>query len=103
MAGEGALRVDPAVMQSFAASVGGAAEQLLAQLTELDEQVGKALGGWSGGAGSAYGSAWELWHRGAQEVRVGLAMLAHRAEQAGGLYERNEAAAAREMREVYRG
>jgi WXG100 family type VII secretion target len=91
------------VMQEFAVSLGGAAEHLTAQLAQLDEQVGQMLGGWRGASGTAYGSAWELWHRGAHEVQAGLAILAHLVGEAGGLYNQNEATAAQEMREVYRG
>jgi WXG100 family type VII secretion target len=103
MGADGTLRVDPVVMQEFAVSLGGAAEHLMAQLAELDDQVGQMLGGWRGASGTAYGSAWELWHKGAREVHAGLAMLAHLVGQAGGLYDQNEATAAQEMREVYRG
>lgn len=103
MGADGTVRVDPLVMQEFAATLGGAAEHLTAQLAELDDQVGQMLGGWRGASGTAYGSAWELWHRGAREVRAGLAILARLVGQAGGLYDQNEAAAAQEMRGVYRG
>jgi WXG100 family type VII secretion target len=94
------LRVDPVVMQGAAASLGGAAEQLSAQLSQLDDQVGQLLGGWQGVAGSAYGSAWELWHNGAREVELGLSMLAHLVGQAGGAYEANEAGSAQAERGV---
>jgi WXG100 family type VII secretion target len=90
-------------MQDFAVSLGGAAEHLMAELAALDDQVGQMLGGWRGASGDAYGSAWELWHRGAREVQAGLAILAHLVGQAGGLYTQNEASAAQQEREVYRG
>ncbi|HEX5252678.1 MAG TPA: WXG100 family type VII secretion target [Mycobacterium sp.] len=94
------LRVDPVVMQGFAASLGGAAEHLSAQLAQLDDQVGQMLGGWQGASGTAYASAWELWHRGASEVQLGLAMLAHLVGQAGGAYQSTEAGSARAERAV---
>ncbi|OBJ15018.1 WXG100 family type VII secretion target [Mycobacterium sp. 1245801.1] len=94
------LRVDPVVMQGAAASLGGAAEQLSAQLSQLDDQVGQLLGGWQGVAGSAYGSAWELWHNGTREVELGLSMLAHLVGQAGGAYQANEAGSAQAERGV---
>jgi WXG100 family type VII secretion target len=94
------LRVDPVVMQGAAASLGGAAEQLSAQLSQLDDQVGQLLGGWQGVAGSAYGSAWELWHNGAREVELGLSMLAHLVGQAGGAYQANDAGSAQAERGV---
>jgi ESAT-6 family protein len=103
MGADGTLRVDPMVMQEFAVSLGGAAEHLMAQLAQLDDQVGQLLGGWRGTSGTGYGSAWELWHKGAREVHAGLATLAHLVGQAGGLYDQNEATAAQEMRGVYRG
>jgi WXG100 family type VII secretion target len=103
MGAEETLRVEPVVMQDFAVSLGGAAEHLMGQLAELDDQVGQMLGGWRGASGSAYGSAWKLWHQGAREVQAGLSILAHLVAQAGGLYGDNEAAAAETMREVYRG
>lgn len=94
------LWVDPVVMQGAAASLSGAAEQLSAQLSQLDDQVGQMLGGWQGAAGTAYGSAWELWHRGAREVELGLSMLAHLVGQAGGAYQDNEAGSAQAERAV---
>jgi ESAT-6 family protein len=94
------LHVDPVVMQGFAASVGGAAEHLMGQLAELDDRVGQMLGGWRGPSGTAYGSAWELWHRGARELHAGLSMLAHLVGQAGGGYGDNEVQGAQALREV---
>lgn len=94
------LRADPVVMQDFAASLGGAAEQLSAQLSQLDDQVGQMLGGWQGVSGTAYGSAWELWHRGAREVELGLSMLARLVGQAGEAYQSNEAGSAEAERAV---
>ncbi|OBB94006.1 WXG100 family type VII secretion target [Mycobacterium sp. 852002-40037_SCH5390672] len=94
------LRVDPVVMQGAAASLSGAAEQLSAQLSQLDDQVGQLLGGWQGASGTAYGSAWELWHRGAREVELGLSMLAHLVGQASGAYQGNEAGSAQAERAV---
>ncbi|OBB67192.1 WXG100 family type VII secretion target [Mycobacterium sp. 852014-50255_SCH5639931] len=94
------LRVDPVVMQSHAVSIGGAAEHLSAELSRLDDQVGRVLGGWQGASGTAYASAWELWHRGAREVQLGLSMLAHLVGQAGEGYQANEAGSAQAERAV---
>ncbi|GAA4291127.1 WXG100 family type VII secretion target [Mycobacterium paraffinicum] len=94
------LRVDPVVMQSHAVSIGGAAEQLSAELSRLDDRVGQMLGGWQGASGTAYASAWELWHRGAREVQLGLSMLAHLVGEAGEGYQANEAGSARAERAV---
>ena len=100
MGADETLRVDPVVMQGLAVSLGGAAEHLMGQLAELDDRVGQLLGGWRGESGTAYGSAWELWHQGAREVQAGLSMLAHLVAQAGGAYQDNEAGAAQALREV---
>jgi WXG100 family type VII secretion target len=97
------LRVDPVVMQGAAASLSGAAEHLSAQLSQLDDQVGQLLGGWQGASGTAYGAAWELWHRGAREVELGLSMLAHVLGQAGDAYQSNESGSAQAERAVRRG
>lgn len=94
------LRVDPVVMQSHAVSIGGAAEHLSAELSRLDDQVGQMLGGWQGASGTAYASAWELWHRGAREVQLGLSTMAHLVGQAGEGYRANEAGSAQAERAV---
>jgi WXG100 family type VII secretion target len=100
MADHGGLRVDPEVMQGFSQSLGGAAEGLRNQLADLDAQVGRLLGGWRGGAGDAYGSAWQLWHRGAGEVQLGLSLLAKAVGMAGLDYQNNESASAAKLRSV---
>ncbi len=100
MAADQTLRVDPAVMRGAAVSLGGAAEQLMGQLAGLDDRVGQVLGGWRGASGTAYGSAWELWHRGAREVQAGLSILARSVAQAGGVYQDGETGAAGELRGV---
>jgi WXG100 family type VII secretion target len=94
------LRVDPVVVQGTAVSLSAAAEQLSGRLSHLDDQVGQLLGGWQGAAGTAYGSAWELWHKGAREVELGLSMLAHLVGRAGGAYQGNEAGSAHAERAV---
>jgi len=53
-----------------------------------------------GAAGGAYASAWELWHKGAREVELGLSILAHLVGEAGGAYHSNEAASAQAERAV---
>jgi len=97
------LRIDPMVLQGFAQALCGGAEDLRNRLAELDAQVSEMLDGWRGASGSAYTSAWELWHRGAGEVEVGLSMLARLVAQAGGGYQQNEAASARALRGVRNG
>jgi WXG100 family type VII secretion target len=97
------LRVDPHVMQGFAQSLIGAAEDLRSRLAELDGQVSEMLGGWRGASGDAYGSAWQMWHRGATEVELGLSKLAKAVAQAGGGYQRNDAGSAQALRGVRNG
>jgi WXG100 family type VII secretion target len=97
VASDETLRVDPAVMQGFAQAVSGGADALRARLAELDGQVGEMLGGWRGGAGDAYRSAWELWHRGAGEVQLGLSILAKAVGIAGAGYQANESTSARAL------
>jgi WXG100 family type VII secretion target len=100
MTGHGGLRVDPVVMAGFSQSLGGAAEGLDGQLADLDAQVGRLLAGWRGGTGDAYGSAWELWHRSAGEVQLGLSSLAKAVGMAGLDYQSNESASAAKLRSV---
>jgi WXG100 family type VII secretion target len=97
------LRVDPMVMQGFAQALCGGAEDLRNRLAELDAQVSELLGGWRGASGSAYTSAWELWHRGAGEVEVGLSILARLVARASGGYQENEARSAGALRGVRNG
>jgi WXG100 family type VII secretion target len=87
-------------MAGCSQALGGAAEALRTRLAELDGQVGQMLGGWQGASGRAYSSAWELWHRGAGEVMLGLSILADAVGKAGGAYQHNEAASAQALRGV---
>lgn len=70
------LRVNPDVMHGASQALSGAAKDLHTRLIELDGQVRDMLTGWQGGAGGAYGEAWDLWHRGTGEVQLGLSILA---------------------------
>lgn len=103
MAAGSELRVDPQMMDGFAKSLLGAAENLRSRLAELDGQVGQMLGGWQGGSGSAYAAAWELWQRGAVEVQTGLSVLASAVAQAGQGYQHNETVSTQLVRGVHRG
>jgi WXG100 family type VII secretion target len=103
MAADGTLRAHPEAMRGFTEAVCASAEDLRNQLAALDDQVGQLLGGWRGASGNAYGAAWELWHRGAGEVEMGLSMLARLVAEAGAMYSANEAVSAQELREVDRG
>jgi WXG100 family type VII secretion target len=103
VAAENNLRVDPTVLQGFAQALRGGAEDLRNRLAELDGQVGEMLEGWRGRSGGAYTRAWELWHRGAAEVQVGLSILERSIAQAGLIYQQNEAASGEVLGEVRNG
>ncbi|SPM29043.1 Uncharacterized conserved protein YukE, partial [Mycobacterium terramassiliense] len=103
VAAEDTVQVDPLAMRGFAEALSGRAEELRGQFAQLNAQVADMLGGWRGASGSAYASAWELWHRGAGEVEVGLSLLARLVGRAGGLYQDNEAASAHALQGVHRG
>jgi WXG100 family type VII secretion target len=77
------LRVNPEMIRGASQALSAAAKDLHARLIELDGQVREMLTGWRGGAGGDYGQAWELWHRGAGEVQLGLSILAKAAGIAG--------------------
>ena len=100
MAANDTLQVDPQLMQGFAQGLLGAAEALRNQLSQLDGQVGEMLGGWHGASGDAYGCAWEMWHRGATEVELGLSIMSTLVAQAGSGYQQNEAASAQTLQAV---
>lgn len=87
-------------MQGFAQALRGGADDLRNQLAELDSRVSDMLEGWRGRSGDAYSSAWELWHRGAAEVQVGLSILERLVARAGRVYGENEAASVRALGEV---
>jgi WXG100 family type VII secretion target len=76
MAEREVLRANPEAMHGVSQALSGAATDLHARLIELDGQVRDMLAGWQGEAGGAYGQAWDLWHRGAGEVQLGLSILA---------------------------
>jgi WXG100 family type VII secretion target len=103
MGADDTLRVDPPVLQRFAATLGDDAKDLQDRLARLDGQVGEMLGDWRGASGGAYASAWELWRRGAAEVQQGLSILARAVGEAGIGYRHNEAESARALRGVRNG
>ncbi|MGB6206617.1 WXG100 family type VII secretion target [Mycobacterium sp.] len=91
------LRVNPDVMHGASQALAGAAKDLNTRLIELDSQVRDMLSGWQGGAGGAYGQAWDLWHRGAGEVQLGLAKLAEAVGVAGVVFQAQDSASAQVM------
>jgi WXG100 family type VII secretion target len=103
MTADNNLRVDPQMMHGFAQALLGGAENLRNQLAGLDGQVGEMLGGWQGGSGGAYSSAWERWHRGAREIEAGLSILARAVAHAGVGFQHNEAVSTQAIRQVLDG
>jgi WXG100 family type VII secretion target len=97
------LRVNPLMMQGFSQALRGGADDLRNRLADLDGQVSEMLTGWRGKSGGAYTSEWELWHRGADEVQVGLSILERAVSQAGRAYQENEAASTQALRGVGHG
>jgi WXG100 family type VII secretion target len=103
MAEREVLRVNPEAMHGVAQALSGAAKDFHSRLIELDGQVQEMLAGWHGGAGGAYGQAWDLWHGGAAEVQQGLAILARAVGVVGVKFENQESASTQNLDGVYRG
>jgi WXG100 family type VII secretion target len=97
------LRVNPEAMHGASQALSGAAKDLQTRLIELDGQVRDMLAGWQGEAGGAYGRAWDLWHRGAGEVQLGLSILAEAVGVVGVDFQSQESASAQRLGGVYRG
>ncbi len=91
------LRADPQVMQGFSQALSGAAKDLHSRLIELDGQVRDMLSGWRGGAGGAYADVWDLWHRGAAEVQLGLSTLAKAVGDVGVAYQGQDSASSQAL------
>ena len=103
MAEHEVLRVNPEAMHGVSQALSGAAKDLHSRLIELDGEVQEMLAGWHGGAGGAYGQAWDLWHRGAAEAQQGLAMLANAVGVVGVDFQNQESASTQNLNGVYRG
>ena len=103
MAEREVLRANPKVMQGVSQAISGAATDFRTRLNELDGQIREMLACWKGGAGGAYGEAWDLWHRGAGEVQQGLAILAEAVGVAGVDFQTQESASTQKVDGVYRG
>ena len=103
MAEREVLRVHPEAMHGASQALSGAAKDLHSRLIELDGQVQEMLAGWQGGAGGAYGRAWDLWHRGAAEVQQGLAILAKAVGDVVVDFQNQESVSTQDLRGVDRG
>jgi WXG100 family type VII secretion target len=97
------LRVHAEAMHGASQALSGAAEDLHSRLIELDGQIQEMLAGWQGGAGGAYGQAWDLWHRGAADVQQGLSKLADAVGVVGVDFQNQESVSTQNLNGVYRG
>lgn len=97
------LKVEPSVLAASCDALSGAAEHLLEQLKSLDGTVTTMLAAWKGTSGGAYSDAWTLWHRGADEVEQGLALMAHLLGETGKGFEEQDQASSDGLGGVYRG
>jgi len=90
-------------MQGVSQSISGAEKDFHTRLNELDGQIREMLSNWKGGAGGAYGDAWDLWHRGASEVQQGLAILAEAVRVAGVDFQSQDSASTQTVDGIYHG
>jgi WXG100 family type VII secretion target len=97
------VRVQPDAMHVASQALSSAAKDLHTRLIELDSRVRDLLAGWHGGAGGAYGGAWDSWHRGAAEVQQGLSILARTVGVVGVEFQTHEQASTQTIDGVYRG
>jgi WXG100 family type VII secretion target len=97
------VRVQPDAMHVASQALSSAAKDLRTRLLELDGHVRELLAGWHGGAGGAYGEAWDSWHRGAGEVQHGLSILARAVGAVGVQFDSQEQSSAQAVDGVYRG
>lgn len=97
------VSVNPEVMRGVSQSISGAARDFHTRLDELDGQIREMVANWQGGAGGAYGDAWDLWHRGASEVQQGLAILAEAVGVAGADFQSQDSASTQTVDGIYHG
>jgi WXG100 family type VII secretion target len=81
------LQVAEARVLSVAGDLRAVVQQARTGLSALDGQLSGLLGsGWTGQAGSAFGSVWQRWHEGAEELVRGLDAMAGLLEEAAHSY-----------------
>jgi WXG100 family type VII secretion target len=97
------VRVQPDAMHVASQALSSAAKDLHTRLIELDGHVRDLLAGWHGGAGGAYGEAWNSWHRGAGEVQQGLSILARTVDVVGAEFDNQEDVSTQIVDGLYRG
>jgi WXG100 family type VII secretion target len=78
-------------MHSASARLESAAQRLKDGLASVNDETTQLLGsGWKGGAASAYGPAWEGWHKGADQVVQGLQRMSELLSIAGKEYAKTD-------------
>lgn len=78
-------------MHSASARLESAAQRLKDGLASVNDETTQLLGsGWKGGAASAYGPAWEGWHKGADQVIQGLQRMSELLRIAGKEYAKTD-------------
>jgi WXG100 family type VII secretion target len=82
-------------LHSASARLETAAQRLKDGLASVDDETSQLLGsGWKGGAASAYGPAWEDWHKGADQVVQALQRMSELLTIAGKEYAKTDEAGA---------
>jgi WXG100 family type VII secretion target len=82
-------------LHSASARLESAAQRLKDGLASVDDETSQLLGsGWKGGAASAYGPAWEGWHKGADQVVQALQRMSELLTIAGKEYAKTDEAGA---------
>jgi WXG100 family type VII secretion target len=78
-------------LHSASARLESAAQRLKDGLASVDDETTQLLGsGWKGGAASAYGPAWEGWHKGAGQVVQALQRMSELLSIAGKEYAKTD-------------
>jgi WXG100 family type VII secretion target len=96
------LRASPDELLRVSEMLSRGTENVSESLKALDAQVSNTLGGWRGASGAAYEDIWRQWHSGADEVHLGLSLLAELLGQAAHDYASQEQASAAAVRSVPR-
>jgi WXG100 family type VII secretion target len=82
-------------LHSASARLESAAQRLKDGLASVNDETTQLLGsGWKGGAASAYGPAWEGWHKGADQVVQALQRMSELLTIAGKEYAKTDEAGA---------
>ncbi|MDT5011727.1 MAG: hypothetical protein QOH57_3344 [Mycobacterium sp.] len=94
------LRASPDELLRVSEMLGRGAENFSEGLRALDAEVTNTLDWWRGASGAAYEDIWRQWHSGADQVHLGLSMLAELLGQAAHDFASREQASAAAVRSV---